>query len=213
MTRSGPKLLLRFASPTLSVIMNFCTYKTASGFLLPSIHSAPPFFTQQPNTATQAQFTEQWTRLLLAYARHRRLFTLRLEDAEVSGGEWDEVLRNPRINKRLMPNHLAELLSIMVNKELAAYEPAKQSRAVLLYWRLPEQWADALYEWVTNTGQLNTILTFYEISDPPVPSDLSGIPESLLRSAISVLTKSGRAQLISISDGDGVRFFPPRSTK
>jgi hypothetical protein len=55
-------------------------------------------YSQQPNTATQAVFTEQWTRLLLAYARHRRLFTLRLEDAEVPGGEWDEVLRNPRIN-------------------------------------------------------------------------------------------------------------------
>ncbi|KAH9004803.1 ESCRT-II complex vps25 subunit [Lactarius hatsudake] len=193
--------------------MNLSTFKTASGFLLPSIHSAPPFFTQQPNTATQAGFTEQWTRLLLAYARHRRLFTLRLEDAEVPGGEWDEVLRNPRINRRLMPNHLAHVLDAMINKDLAVYEPAKQTRAVLLYWRSPEEWADVLHEWATNTGQLNTILTFYEISDPPVPSALSGIPESLLRGAIAVLAKSGRAQLISISGGDGVRFFPPRSTK
>ncbi|KAH9000395.1 ESCRT-II complex vps25 subunit [Lactarius akahatsu] len=191
--------------------MNLSTYKTASGFLLPSIHSAPPFFTQQPNTATQAGFTEQWTRLLLAYARHRRLFTLRLEDAEVPGGEWDEVLRNPRINRRLMPNHLAHVLDVMVSKDLAVYEPAKQMRAVLLYWRSPDEWADVLHEWATNTGQLNTILTFYEISDPPVPSALSGIPESLLRGAIAVLAKSGRAQLISISDGDGVRFFPPRT--
>jgi ESCRT-II complex subunit VPS25 len=112
-----------------------------------------------------------------------------------------------------MPNHLAHLLGVMISKDLAVYEPAKQSRATLLYWRLPEEWAEVLYEWVTNTGQLNTILTFYEISDPPVPSALSGIPEPLLRNAISVLAKSGRAQLISISDGDGVRFFPPRSTK
>ncbi|KAH9040396.1 ESCRT-II complex vps25 subunit [Lactarius pseudohatsudake] len=206
------------STPTLSVNMNLSTYKTASGFLLPSIHSAPPFFTQQPNTATQAGFTEQWTRLLLAYARHRRLFTLRLEDAEVSGGEWDEVLRNPRINRRLMPNHLAHVLDVMVSKDLAVYEPAKQTRAVLLYWRSPDEWADVLHEWVcvllhprfylfalltispsflrsclkaTNTGQLNTILTFYEISDPPVPSALSGIPESLLRGAIAVLAKSG----------------------
>lgn len=112
-----------------------------------------------------------------------------------------------------MPSHLAHVLGVMVNEDLAVYEPAKQTRAALLYWRLPEEWADVLYEWVTNTGQLNTILTFYEISDPPVPSALSGIPEPLLRSAIAVLAKSGRAQLISISDGDGVRFFPPRSTK
>jgi ESCRT-II complex subunit VPS25 len=63
-----------------------------------------------------------------------------------------------------------------------------------------------------STGQLNTILTLYEISNPPVPTALSGIPESLLRNAIAILAKSGRAQLISISDGDGVRLFP-RSAK
>ena len=135
----------------------------------------------------------------------------------------------------------------MVGMNLAVYEPPKQMRAVLLYWRLPEEWAEVLHEWVrakplsnpnsvfhtlnlsrwltrflrppffavavllslqaTKTGQLNTILTFYEISNPPVPSALSGIPESLLRSAIAILAKAGRAQLISISDGDGVRFL------
>lgn len=148
-------------------------------------------------------------RLLLAYARHRGLFILRIEDAEQSGAEWDEVLRNRRINRRLKPAQLADIIGIMVSKNLAVYEPPKQTRAVVLYWRLPEEWAEVLHEWATKTGQLNTILTFYEISNPPVPSALSGIPESLLRNAISILAKSGgRAQLISISDGDGVRFFP-----
>ncbi|KAI9450082.1 ESCRT-II complex vps25 subunit [Russula earlei] len=193
--------------------MNFSAHRTTTGFLLPSIHSAPPFYTQQPNAATQAVFTEHWTRLLLAYARHRGLFVLRVEDAEVSaGGEWDEVLRNPRINRRVKPELLSHILDAMVGKSLAAYEPAGQTRAALLHWRLPEEWAEVLHEWATKTGQLNTILTFYEISDPPDPSALSGIPGALLRPAIAILAKSGRAQLISISDGDGVRFFP-RSAK
>lgn len=62
--------------------------------------SLKPCHSQQPNATTQAAFTEQWTRLLLAYARHCGLFILRIEDAEVTGGgEWDEVLRNPRINR------------------------------------------------------------------------------------------------------------------
>jgi hypothetical protein len=47
-----------------------------------------------------------------------------------------------------MPNHLAHLLGVMISKDLAVYEPAKQSRATLLYWRLPEEWAEVLYEWV-----------------------------------------------------------------
>ena len=49
---------------------------------------------------------------------------------------------------RLKPGLLAHILDVMVSKNLAVYEPAKQTRAVLLYWRLPEEWAEVLHEWV-----------------------------------------------------------------
>jgi ESCRT-II complex subunit VPS25 len=67
-------------------------------------------------------------------------------------------------------------------------------------------------EQATSTGQLNTILTFYEITEPPVPSALSGVPAPLLRQAIAILAKAGRAQTIAIPDGEGVRFFQGRGT-
>ncbi|TDL23695.1 ESCRT-II complex vps25 subunit [Rickenella mellea] len=180
---------------------------TPTGYLLPSIHSVPPFFTEQPNPTTQATLTEQWTRLILSYARHRRLFFIRIEDAETTGGDWDEVLRNEQINRRVMPAHLSSLLATLVAKNLAVYEPPKQTRSVLLFWRSPEEWGETLHEWATSTGQLNTILTFYEIEDPPVPSPLSGIPTALLRKAIASLSKTGRAQIIGAADGEGVRLF------
>ena len=53
---------------------------------------------------------------------------------------------------RLLPSHLSHLLSEMVSKNLATYEPPKQARSVLLYWRLPEEWAEALHGWVFNFG-------------------------------------------------------------
>ncbi|EIM90833.1 ESCRT-II complex vps25 subunit [Stereum hirsutum FP-91666 SS1] len=193
--------------------MSLAPHTTSSGtaiphcFVLPSIHSAPPFFTQQPNETTQAVVTDNWTRLILAYARYRKLFVLRVEDAETTGGDWDEVLRNERINRRLLPSHLSFIIASMVTKNLAAYEPPKQTRSVILHWRLPEEWAEVLHEWASASGHLNTILTFYEITDPPVESPLSGLPTPLLRKAIAILSKSGRAQIISISDGEGVRFF------
>ena len=59
-----------------------------------------------------------------------------------------------------------------------------------------------------STGQLNSILTYYEITEPEVPSDLSGLAAPLLKKAIAILGKTGRAQTISISDGEGVRFLP-----
>jgi ESCRT-II complex subunit VPS25 len=46
-----------------------------------------------------------------------------------------------------------------------------------------------------------------EITDPPVPSSLSGLPVQLLRQAIGILSKTGRAQTIAVADGEGVRFF------
>ncbi|KAG6878777.1 hypothetical protein C0993_008076 [Termitomyces sp. T159_Od127] len=54
------------------------------------------------------------------------------------------------------------------------------------------------------TAQLNTILTFYDITDPPIDSELSGIPIPLLRKAIGILGKSGRAQILGVADGEGV---------
>lgn len=63
----------------------------------------------------------------------------------------------------------------------------------------------------TTTGQLNTILTFYEIADPPVPSPLSGVPDVLLRRAVACLAKTARAQLIGVADGEGVRLFAGNS--
>jgi ESCRT-II complex subunit VPS25 len=71
----------------------------------------------------------------------------------------------------------------------------------------PSMRADPSRVKATASGQLNTILTFYEIMDPPIPSPLSGLPVSLLRRAINVLTRSGRAQIIGVADGEGVRLF------
>ena len=122
---------------------------------------------EQPNPATQSIATEQWIRLILSYARHRKLFILRAEDAETAESDWAEILRNERINRELSlrftpdfvlwkfmgtgkitPNHLSNIMLAMTDKNLAVYEPPKQTRSILIYWRLPEEWAEVLYEWV-----------------------------------------------------------------
>ena len=42
-----------------------------------------------------------------------------------------------------------------------------------------------------------------------MPSPLEGLPLPLLRRAIAVLAKAGRAQTIAVADGEGVRFLAP----
>jgi ESCRT-II complex subunit VPS25 len=51
---------------------------------------------------------------------------------------------------KILPLYLSSLMAAMVAKNVAVYEPTKQTRAVLLYWRLPEEWADVLHSWVRN---------------------------------------------------------------
>lgn len=48
-----------------------------------------------------ANSTQQWITLIIAYARNRRLWTLRVEDAELKDGDWSEVFWNPRIRRSL----------------------------------------------------------------------------------------------------------------
>ncbi|KZW00053.1 ESCRT-II complex, vps25 subunit [Exidia glandulosa HHB12029] len=178
-----------------------------SGFTLPSIHSLHPFFTHQTVPTTLAVQTEHWTRLILSYARHARLFTLGVEDADLKTGPWADILYNPEIARSVKPAHLESLIATLVAQGKAYYDPPKQTRTVLLLWRTLDEWAEVLFTWASDTGQLNTILTFYEIQEPELKSELSGIPTPLLRRAIQALIKSSRAQLIDGTEGGGVRIF------
>jgi ESCRT-II complex subunit VPS25 len=49
---------------------------------------------------------------------------------------------------KITPNHLSNIMEAMAEKNLATYEPPKQARSILIYWRLPEEWAEVLYHWV-----------------------------------------------------------------
>lgn len=49
---------------------------------------------------------------------------------------------------RVLPEYLTFLLEALVTKNSASYEPPKQDRAVLLYWRTPEEWGEVLHKWV-----------------------------------------------------------------
>ena len=55
----------------------------------------------------------------------------------------------------MLPPYLSDILAAMVDRNVAAYEPAKQTRAVLVYWRLPEEWAEVLYDWVCQEKKID----------------------------------------------------------
>ena len=74
------------------------------------------------------------------------------------------MLKNERINRmslfgrmdlftnddlgKVLPPHLLHIMEAMVKKNVAVYEPPRQTRSVMLYWRSPEEWAEILHNWV-----------------------------------------------------------------
>ncbi|GAA5877022.1 hypothetical protein JCM8547_007494 [Rhodosporidiobolus lusitaniae] len=201
------------APPTSSAPLSLSPTSSPSSpsFLYPSLFSFPPFFTRQPNPTTWSHQLAQWTTLLLAWCRFTRTWRVELTDERC----MREPLRNERINRRLLLPTLRALVEHMVASGSAEYDPkpakGKPATAVWIYWKRPEEWAAVIYEWVKSTGQTNSIMTFYELTergDLVHKTEFDKLPDPLLRKALDVLIKQGKAQVLKGlgEDGDGVKF-------
>lgn len=121
---------------------------------------------------------------------------------------------------RLQLSTLREIVERMVQQGAAAYDvsataskksgTASEGAIVWLYWKRPEEWATTIYDWITSTGQTNSILTFFELTqgDMAHTTDFHELPEPILRKALDVLAKQGKAQVFQGvgEQGDGVKF-------
>lgn len=75
---------------------------------------------QQRNPTVIAKQTQLWTRLILSYARSRRLFTLKLQDAEQrSGTDWADIFYNPRIKRAFLPFRVREFEKFRVDMSIS----------------------------------------------------------------------------------------------
>ncbi|CAK9785673.1 ESCRT-II complex, vps25 subunit [Cutaneotrichosporon oleaginosum] len=178
---------------------------TKSGYVLPAIWSFPPFFTLQPNPSTQAHQLTLWSEIILGWAKHDRVFSVNADSPEPG-----EVFTNGKIQRRLLPPALRQVLAHMAEQGTAAPE-SKGASTYLLYWRKPEEWGQVIHDWASDSGQTGTIMTFYEITDGDASytAEFAGLPAQLLRRSLETLVKKGKAQLIRSGDGegDGVRFL------
>ncbi|GAA6060379.1 hypothetical protein JCM10212_004632 [Sporobolomyces blumeae] len=210
-TTTTPRLSL---SPTVS---------PSTGFKFPSLYSFPPFFTKQPNLATWHHQRLQWTQLILSWSKHTRTSRIDLSNESVTSLE---LFHNAHLDRHLPLPVLVEVLTSMSTSSppTAELDPAPSSsaralstkspvvlpRAAWVWWKRPDEWADTIYDWVKETGQQNSIMTFYELIEGDAVRDLEfyHLPEPILRRALDILAKQGKASLLRGlgEDGDGVKF-------
>jgi ESCRT-II complex subunit len=92
----------------------------------------------------------------------------------------------------------------MVGMNLAVYEPPKQMRAVLLYWRLPEEWAEVLHGWVRAKPPSNPIPFFTHLI--PLPLAYAVSTSALFRGGCFVVS-AGDENRTAEHDTDVLRDF------
>lgn len=172
---------------------------------LPPIHSFPPFFTRQPNVETFNSQKQQWAAIILAYYRANRQYHLLLTTDSLGS----ELFTNKAINRTLKLETLREIVEVMVVQGQAEYLSKKRDE-VLIYWRRPEDWALILGKYIDSTGQNNSVLTLYELTEAEEAqgSEFWEMDKSMLRKVIEVMSKKGKAVIMKGSDGEeqGVKF-------
>ncbi|KAI8929422.1 ESCRT-II complex subunit-domain-containing protein [Entophlyctis helioformis] len=183
-----------------------------ASFAYPAIYSFPPFFTyvgrhgnrQQPTVDTWHKQRQLWCELILAHAEHARIFVVDVN--EVVGKA--EPYHNPKIRRSLPRETLVLLLETLVSQRNAEWDNKDHTRC-LLHWRKPDEWASLIYKWIFDTGRTGSVCTTYEIihGDEAADQPFYEIPDMVLKKALDVLVKQGRAQTFASSDGSiGVKF-------
>ncbi|CAN6674435.1 vacuolar protein-sorting-associated protein 25 [Trichomonascus vanleenenianus] len=188
-------------------------------FKFPSIYHFAPFFTQQPNERTWHAQLGHWDSLVLEYCAHYRIWTLDLgrtvaESGLHSGAVDGELFNNGAINRGLKPDTLRSVLEYMASQghlewyaetapgEYGYYGAKMRSTKAIVYFKTPEEWADAIAEWVDSSGLGGTVLTLYELAHGDMVTNQSfcGMHGALLRRAIDVLAQRGQAVLMKGAD-------------
>lgn len=141
-------------------------------FRFPREYHFPAFFTPQPNLTTRHAQLTKWSSLVLAYARHQRLFKL-----SVSSASETELFHNAAIKRRLSTTDIHEVLEFMRRDGRAEYVGGPKANAsiggsgggggevVYLYWHTPDEWAALIEAYVEDTAQKGTVLTVYELTE------------------------------------------------
>lgn len=197
-------------------------------FRFPREYSFPAFYTRQTNITTHHAQLTKWSALVLAYARHHRLFKLQLSAAADS-----ELFYNRKLDRRLQAPDIRDLFDFMRKEGCAEYAAgASSGDVVFVYWRKPEEWAALVEAFVDESAQKGSVLTVYELtegegtrgtgmSSTPFSTfeiifihvlimylpELHGMDSDVLLKALNVLVKRGKAQIFGQDDSLGVKFF------
>ncbi|XP_041282273.1 vacuolar protein-sorting-associated protein 25 [Onychostruthus taczanowskii] len=175
----------------------------AMSFVWPWQYSFPPFFTLQPNGETRQKQLSAWCALALAYSQEHRLPAMTVREAQDI-----PLFANHRLQRKLPLESIQVVLEeLRKNGNLEWLDKNKTS--FLIMWKRPEEWGKLIYQWVSKNGLTNSVFTLYELvsGDDTENEEFHGLDEDTLLRALQALQQEHKAEIITLDDGRGVKFF------
>uniref|UniRef100_A0A3P8VD48 Vacuolar protein-sorting-associated protein 25 n=1 Tax=Cynoglossus semilaevis TaxID=244447 RepID=A0A3P8VD48_CYNSE len=172
-------------------------------FEWPWQYNFPPFFTLQPNVDTRQKQLAAWCSLALTYCRHHKLYTLDIMEAQES-----PVFNNKKI-ERIIKTTMNELLIVLTSGNLEWLD--KNKSRCLVMWRRPEEWGKLIYQWVSHQTERQVNIFIFPETSQTNPSrflpEFHGLEEWMLLRSLQALQSDGKAEIITMDEGKGVKFF------
>ncbi|XP_039372214.1 vacuolar protein-sorting-associated protein 25 isoform X1 [Mauremys reevesii] len=157
----------------------------------------------QPNVDTRQKQMTAWCSLVLSYCRINKQYTMTVMEAQESP------LFNNRKLQRKLPMESIQVVLEELRKKGNLEWLDKNKSSFLIMWRRPEEWGKLIYQWVSKNGLTNSVFTLYELSngDDTENEEFHGLEESMLLRALQALQQEHRAEIITLDEGRGVKFF------
>ncbi|KAF6098103.1 vacuolar protein sorting 25-like protein [Phyllostomus discolor] len=128
----------------------------AMSFEWPWQYRFPPFFTLQPNVDTRQKQLAAWCSLVLSFCRLHKQSSMTVMEAQES-----PLFNNVKLQRKLPVESIQIVLEELRKKGNLEWLDKNKS-SFLIMWRRPEEWGKLIYQWVSRSGQNNSVFTLYD---------------------------------------------------
>lgn len=176
-------------------------------FQWPWQYNFPPFFTIQPNEETRAKQLDAWQALVLSYTQHHKVNRFVVNQCTAM-----DLFNNKAINRSLNTDAITTVLDHMQQAGHIEWKDADKTECAV-FWRSPKEWGDIIYKWAVDTGNTDTVCTFFELLEGETGEGQAffNMDRHVFRRALAELQTQGKAEIFSAGaedeEGDGVKFF------
>lgn len=160
---------------------------------------------------TREKQLQLWKDFIVRYHAAHKLTTCRKSSSNSSDGDdiATSLWSNPKIERSLSTQDIGIVLEYVVKVGAGEWLDDAQTTC-RIFWRTPSELASDIYEWAKQSGNLNTVLTVYELhsGEDNQGQSFEGLEEELIRRALHILEGEGKCTIFQgeTSQEDGIKF-------